>query len=125
MQPRQEPAPPQRSAHSRPATNGRPFAAILRVWRQDENRVVEELLVAKVERTGSCRVGSVDVRRADANEAAGELADGAAPGFACGRDQPAMTTRRRPSTSRIIRSRAAPSSRLDAKRDPPESTFFQ
>jgi hypothetical protein len=72
--------------------DGRPFAAIIRIWCQDGDDVIEELLVAKVEMAGSCRVGAVDVRRREANVAARELADSAV-GFRCGRDPPSTVGR--------------------------------
>jgi len=62
---------------------GRPYAAILRIWRIDSaadgrEREVEELMVLKVSRTGACRVASVNARQPQANEIAQSMADGAA-----------------------------------------------
>lgn len=62
---------------------GRPYAAILRIWRIDSaadgrEREVEELMVLKVSPTGACRVASVNARQPQANEIAQSMADGAA-----------------------------------------------
>lgn len=75
-------------------TNGKPYAAIVRIWRQDvdeeANRplAVEELLIIKVSSQGACRVGAVDGKHPDANTVARETADSQAATFRCGRDQP-------------------------------------
>lgn len=84
--------------------NGKPYAAILRTWRQDFDekanlpRTVEELLVIKVSSRGACLVDVIDGKRRDANVLAREMADTLAMTFRCGVDQPraAMT-----STSRL------------------------
>ncbi len=73
---------------------GRPYAAILRIRRQDfdektsESRDVEEMLVVKVSPQGACRMGVVDTNDRNANAAARDLADSSAAGFQCGTDQP-------------------------------------
>lgn len=70
--------------------NGKPYAAILRTWRQDFeeeanlSRAVEELLVIKVSSRGACRVGVIDGKRRDANSLAREMADTVATTFRCG-----------------------------------------
>lgn len=75
-------------------TNGKPYAAIVRIWRQDvdeeANRAlaVEEFLIIKVSSQGACRVGVVDGKHPDANTVARETADTQAATFSCGRDQP-------------------------------------
>jgi hypothetical protein len=70
---------------------GRPYAAILRIWRTDaegeRERTAEGLLVVKVTLHGSCKVGVVDAMLPNANAAARELAD-TAPSFRCGIDKP-------------------------------------
>jgi len=72
----------------------KPYAAILRIWRQDFNekanlpQAIEELLVIKISARGACRIGSVDARRAEANTIARDLADVSAASFRCGIDQP-------------------------------------
>jgi hypothetical protein len=55
--------------------NGRPVAAILRVWRTDtksdgQERELEELILLKAAPEGSCRVASIDARQTGANELA-------------------------------------------------------
>jgi hypothetical protein len=62
--------------------NGRPVAAILRIWRADtksggEERELEELIVLKIAREGSCRVASTDARQRGANEIAERQSEGA------------------------------------------------
>jgi len=62
---------------------GRPYAAILRVWRTDtaadgHEREIEELIVLKVSPSGACRVASVNARQPQANEIAQRMSDGAA-----------------------------------------------
>ncbi len=57
---------------------GDPIAAILRIWRVDaapdgQEREVEELIVLKIAPAGSCRVASISVRQAGANEIAQTL----------------------------------------------------
>jgi hypothetical protein len=63
--------------------NGRPVAAILRAWRTEtksdgKERELEEIIVLKIAPEGSCRVASVDARRAGANEVAQRRSDEAA-----------------------------------------------
>jgi hypothetical protein len=58
--------------------SGDPVAAILRIWRVDakpdgQEREVSELIVLKVAPAGSCRVASISVRQAGANEIAQTL----------------------------------------------------
>lgn len=71
--------------------DGKPYAAILRVWRIDADAygepAVQGLLVAKVTPSGSCKIGVVNAERPDANAAARKLAD-TAPAFRCGVDRP-------------------------------------
>lgn len=73
---------------------GKPYSAILRIWRQDFDdktstpRVAEELLVIKVSPQGACRVGVVDSKRPNANTVARQIADSTAAAFRCGTDQP-------------------------------------
>jgi hypothetical protein len=60
--------------------NGRPVAAILRVWRTDtkldgQEREVEELIVLRVSIDGACRVASIDGRQHGANEIAERQSD--------------------------------------------------
>jgi len=74
--------------------DGKPYAAIVRIWRQDFDeeanrpRTVEELLVIKVSSPGACRIGAVDGKGADASTIARNMADTQAATFRCGRDQP-------------------------------------
>jgi hypothetical protein len=63
--------------------DGRPLAAVLRIWRaeprEDGSEVeVQELAVFKVTLVESCRVASIDARQPAANEAARRLASDAA-----------------------------------------------
>ena len=63
--------------------NGRPVAAVLRVWRVDKKSdgqelEVEELILLKVEPEGSCRVASIDARQSGASEAAQKRSEEAA-----------------------------------------------
>lgn len=55
--------------------NGRPVAAILRIWRTDatvegQEREVEELIVLRLSSDAACRVASIDGRQRGANEIA-------------------------------------------------------
>jgi hypothetical protein len=55
--------------------NGRPVAAILRIWRTDttsegQEREMEELIVLRLSIDGVCRVASIDGRQRGANEIA-------------------------------------------------------
>lgn len=78
--------------------NGKPYAAILRIWRQDFDEkanmplAVEELLIIKVSPHGACRLGTVDGKRPNANTVAREMADTQAATFRCGVDQPREAT---------------------------------
>lgn len=61
---------------------GRPYAAILRIWRIDaaedgRERETEELAVLKVSSTGACHVASVNARQPQANEVAQRMSAGA------------------------------------------------
>ena len=70
--------------------NGKPFAAIVDTWRQpdDGGKPIEEILVAKVTQSGSCRVGTVSTHIPDAINIARKLADSLAKRFQCGIDKP-------------------------------------
>lgn len=74
--------------------HGRPYAAILRIWRNDpdphtgKDQIIEELLVTKVSAQGACRVGTVNAKQRDANITARDLADSTAATFRCGIDKP-------------------------------------
>ncbi len=74
--------------------DGKPFAAIMRIRRQDFDekldkvRDFEDFLVIKVSAQGACRIGAVDAQHRDAIDIARDLADKTAPLFRCGRDQP-------------------------------------
>ena len=80
--------------------NGRPYATILRWFIENMNddglpdakSLGQVLVVSTVAQPGSprsCPVGYVDARaNSDANEIARRVADGIAPGFRCGVDQP-------------------------------------
>jgi hypothetical protein len=62
--------------------NGRPVAAILRIWRTDttsegQEREVEELIVLRISIDGACRVASIDGRQRGANEIAERQSNGA------------------------------------------------
>lgn len=57
-----------------PMRNGRPYAAILRIRRNDESGTAEELLVVKVTDSGSCRIGSVSAQQRNANAEARKMA---------------------------------------------------
>lgn len=73
---------------------GKPYAAILRIWRQDfdekanRSQTAEELLVIKVSSQGACRVGMIDGKQLSANALARAMADTVATTFRCGTDQP-------------------------------------
>jgi hypothetical protein len=59
--------------------DGGPSAAILRIWRiattaEGHERELEELMVLKLQPVGTCRIGSVSARQADANLRAQEIA---------------------------------------------------
>jgi hypothetical protein len=71
-------------------SNGSPVAAIVDTWRQpdDGGKPIEEILVAKVTQSGSCRVGTVSAHIPDAINIARTLADRLAEGFQCGIDKP-------------------------------------
>src|SRR5882724_10489726 len=61
--------------------NGRPVAAVLRIWRTDtksdgQERELEELIVLKIAPEGSCRVASIDARQRGANEIAERKSEG-------------------------------------------------
>jgi hypothetical protein len=70
-------------------SNGKPFAAIVDTWRQpdDGGKPIEEILVAKVTQSGSCRVGTVSAHIPDAINIARKLADSRAERFRCGTDK--------------------------------------
>lgn len=60
-------------------TGHRPEAAVLRIWRTENDedgkeREVQELAVFKISRTESCRFGSIDARTPGANDLARRLA---------------------------------------------------
>jgi len=62
--------------------NGRPVAAVLRVWRVDKKSdgqelEVEELAILQVSIDGACRVASIDARQRGANEIAERQSNGA------------------------------------------------
>jgi hypothetical protein len=62
-------------------SNGRPFAAILRVWRTDttsegQEREAEELIVLRLSAHGACRVASINGRQLGANEIAERQSEG-------------------------------------------------
>jgi len=62
--------------------NGRPVAAILRIWRtytkpEGQEREVEELIILRVWIDGACRVASIDGRQRGANEIAERQSAGA------------------------------------------------
>ena len=84
-------------------TRGKPYAAILRISRNDadadtgESRTVEELLVVKVSPLGACRIGVVDGKPPNAIAVARDLADSTALMFRCGADQPHTTRASSPS----------------------------
>jgi hypothetical protein len=73
-------------------SNGQPHAAIVDTRRQpdDGGKPVEEILVAKVTQSGSCRVGVISARIPDALNVARKLADSVAETFECGRDKPVV-----------------------------------
>jgi hypothetical protein len=72
--------------------NGRPYAALLDTRRQtdDPDKPMKEILVAKVDQSGSCRMATVGARNADAVRVARKFADSFAEKFQCGRDKPFM-----------------------------------
>lgn len=75
-----------------PGLDGRPlpFATILRFHTDADGIKGQVLVITKLATPGQvCRVGTIDVsHNPDANALAREVADNAAPGFACGHDQP-------------------------------------
>jgi hypothetical protein len=57
-------------------SSGKPFAAILRIETRDENdRLRRQLLIAKVDADGACRIEVVDARQVGANALARQIAD--------------------------------------------------
>lgn len=80
-------------------TAGKPYAAVLRIWRNDpspesgKDRAIQELLVVKIAPAGACRVGTVSARDRDANTTARALADLTAASFRCGLDAPRIVER--------------------------------
>jgi hypothetical protein len=72
--------------------DGRPFATILRYFTDTgDGRRGQVLVVTRLGETGTvCHVGYVDaLANPEANALAREIADGWAPGFVCGIDEPA------------------------------------
>lgn len=70
---------------------GVPKAAIVRIWRTETSadgreRQIEELMLIRLEPSGSCRVTAVDARQPAANELARSQADSSM--LACGKEQP-------------------------------------
>lgn len=60
--------------------NGKPVAAILRIWRSDTDsegseRIIQELLVMRILSQAACRIGAIDTRQGNANLIAQQLAD--------------------------------------------------
>ena len=70
-------------------TDGQPYAALADTRRRlDDDKTVEEILVAKVTPSGSCLIGLVNARSSNALDVARKLADGAGKNFQCNRDKP-------------------------------------